>query len=287
MSRSFRALLMLAALTPSSLYAQGILSRTRGETHHGPSGPSSSDSSSSNDNTIYTGEDPDAEGTLLALGLGAAIALPFLPAAVLDDRWDDTASFPCYPYPNNRDGYISFGRWASPDSAAHDPEELKGWSLRLAAEEGNDFRGLNRVETRVTVDTETRFGLQSNWSLFSEDLGSGRRDQLVLGDTNMTFRVAQKEWISVYGGLGTRFLVDKSDTRFGFNGLYGMDLFPTKPLILSTSFDLGNLDNAFVVHGRATLGAVHKHYEIYGGYDFLRVGTVNLQGPMAGLRLWF
>jgi hypothetical protein len=31
----------------------------------------------------------------------------------------------------------------------------------------------------------------------------------------------------------------------------------------------------------------HKRWETFGGYDFLRIGTVNLQGPMVGLRLWF
>src|SRR5581483_2174843 len=32
---------------------------------------------------------------------------------------------------------------------------------------------------------------------------------------------------------------------------------------------------------------VKEHFEIFGGYDFLRIGSVNLDGLMLGLRLWF
>jgi hypothetical protein len=35
------------------------------------------------------------------------------------------------------------------------------------------------------------------------------------------------------------------------------------------------------------MGLIHRHWELFGGYDFYRIGAVDLQGPMAGLRLWF
>jgi hypothetical protein len=30
-----------------------------------------------------------------------------------------------------------------------------------------------------------------------------------------------------------------------------------------------------------------RGWEVFTGYDFLRIGSVNLQGPLLGLRLWF
>jgi hypothetical protein len=110
---------------------------------------------------------------------------------------------------------------------------------------------------------------------------------MLLGDTNLTFRFAQTERMQMYAGLGFRMQTDRYDTRFGFNFLYGGDVFLSDPLVLSASLDVGNLSSDLVVHGRATVGLNYKRWEVFGGYDFLRIGSVNLQGPMLGLRLWF
>jgi hypothetical protein len=91
----------------------------------------------------------------------------------------------------------------------------------------------------------------------------------------------------MHTGLGVRVLADRSDPRAGFNFLYGADLFALNPLVLSTVLDLGNLDAAFVIHMRTTVGIVYRHGELLAGYDFLRIGSVNLQGPLIGLRFWF
>jgi hypothetical protein len=37
----------------------------------------------------------------------------------------------------------------------------------------------------------------------------------------------------------------------------------------------------------SSVGAIWNGWELFAGYDFLRIGTVNLQGPMVGLRFWF
>jgi hypothetical protein len=76
-------------------------------------------------------------------------------------------------------------------------------------------------------------------------------------------------------------------TRYGFNITYGGDVFPCKPVVISSSLDLGNLGSASVIRLRGTVGLIHRHWEVFGGYDFYRIGSVDLQGPMAGLRLWF
>lgn len=107
------------------------------------------------------------------------------------------------------------------------------------------------------------------------------------GVANLTFRFAQNEWVQMHTGVGVRLLTDRSDTRAGVNFLYGMDVFPTKPLVFSSLVEGGTLDSAWVLHGRGTVGVLYRRYEWFGGYDFLRIGSVNLQGPVVGLRLWF
>jgi hypothetical protein len=158
--------------------------------------------------------------------------------------------------------------------------------VRLSAEDGNDFRGLNRVEGQFTVDTRSRFGVQTRWDHFEETDG-GHYDETLLGDTELTYRFVQRDWVEMTTGIGFRMMTDKHVTRGGFNFYYGSDLYLMKPLVVSSSVDLGNLDAGFVVHTRCTLGAVWRHWEFLGGYDFLRVGSVNLQGPMLGVRLWY
>jgi hypothetical protein len=36
-----------------------------------------------------------------------------------------------------------------------------------------------------------------------------------------------------------------------------------------------------------TSEGVNPCWEIYGGYDYLEIGSVNVQGPVIGLRWWF
>jgi hypothetical protein len=88
-------------------------------------------------------------------------------------------------------------------------------------------------------------------------------------------------------GLGFRVLTDPRTTDWGINFLYGLDFFPRKPFICSALFDAGNIGSAGVVHGRTTIGVNREHLELFGGYDFMRIGSVNIQGPVIGLRLWF
>ena len=58
-------------------------------------------------------------------------------------------------------------------------------------------------------------------------------------------------------------------------------------MVAGATMETGTLGSASVVHGRATIGATFHGWELYTGYDFLRVGNVNLQGPVVGLRFWF
>ena len=85
-------------------------------------------------------------------------------------------------------------------------------------ENGNDFRGLDRVNGNLVFDSTSRFGAQTSWHYFYERVGGGSDDAL-LGDANVTFRFAQNDWLQVYAGLGMRYLTDQYDAKVGFNFL--------------------------------------------------------------------
>jgi hypothetical protein len=279
-------LALLVAATPAAAQ-EGRLERVREET--------GGHSDSSHGSGGGSGCDPGLDDALAGL-IGPvflyALAGPFVvPHAALGDNFDVDATFPSYPYPDGHPGYLWLGRVAGGEASDageyHEPAGQRGWSVRLALEDGNDFRGLNRLGGSLVLDTTSRFGLRADWNYYRERLACGCVDETTLGDLNLTYRFAQHEMALFYAGVGFRALADSSTSRFGFNFLYGADFFPVWPFVVSTSFDLGDLGSAFVVHGRGTAGVVWRNWELFGGYDFLRVGSVNLQGPLLGVRFWF
>ena len=88
-------------------------------------------------------------------------------------------------------------------------------------------------------------------------------------------------------GVGARILAHQTHADAGVNFTIGGDVFPVRPVVLSGTINLGNVGDAFLFHGRATIGIVRSRFEIYTGYDYFQIGSVPLQGPLIGLRLWF
>jgi hypothetical protein len=286
-------LILLYCLQPAWLYAQdGKLQKVRDEVRKpdppDTKGDNQKDSTSKDSSNNDSSTDDDG-ATLEAIG-GAVLgvcwltyeALYGLPAQWIGDDHDKNAYFNTYPYADGRRGYMGYA-W----DAEELPEGLRVWSGRVFVEESNDFDGLNRVNAQLLIETTCRLGFQASTSYLREHLDNGGHDEMVVGDANVTWRFAQTEKVQMRTGLGFRWLADSKDSNFGVNFLYGGDFYPVKPLVVSTFLDLGNLGSAFVIHGRATAGVLLSRWEFFTGYDWLRIGSVDLHGPVAGIRVWF
>ncbi len=303
MRRWHWCLVAASVLYPVNAQAQGVLQRGRelppAAAAPAASPPAPSTTKSQTDTSGSNGAnglDPDAGTALFVLGLAAAGAVvvgPFLlPATLLGDQGSNDGYFPIYPYADHFPGYQRINPFYGAASVKNgtnfdEPDYLRPWSVRFAAEEGTDFRGVNRVNGRLFLDTLTRLGVLTNWNYLDERLGHGRADHTTLGDTNVTLRIGQSEKVQVYTGLGWRVRTDDVNTRWGFNFLYGIDWYPVEPVIVSTSLDVGSIGSQWVFHGRGTVGVTYRHFELFGGYDFMRLGAVNIQGPLVGVRIWF
>jgi hypothetical protein len=279
---------------PSLAPAQGLLERIRRGPNSNPSNVLDKIPDDSNSNYSAGSTDGfDDEGFALLVGGLVVLSTPFwLPPLILDDEHTTTAYFSAYPYASFDSAYLNlFGDGDVPttvrDATYGDPNFAKPWSLLMQIEDGSDFDGLNRIGTRIAFDTSTRFGLRTNWDWYQESLGNGRSDQTFMEDSELTYRFAQADWIRMYAGVGFRSMNDSQTDRWGFNFAYGTDIFPVWPLVVSTSFDLGDLGDAFEVDARASAGWAWRNGEIFLGYDFRRIGSVNLQGMLGGVRLWF
>lgn len=235
-------------------------------------------------------DEPDAErmrnklGAALVVGAAAVVTTPFWgPIVMAEDDYDARAEFLSYPYQDD-EGEMVFetaaGQW--PTGIESGP-----WLARFGSDYGTNFSGTEWIGGHLLLDTSWRWGLDGEFRRLEEQLAAGEEDSLWLGDVNLVFRFAQHERWQMRTGLGTNFLSDDAGSDFGFNFTYGGDYLPVEPLELSATLDAGRLGSADLLHLRTTAGLTWRHAETYVGYDYLRVGQFDLNGLVAGLRLWF
>ena len=203
--------------------------------------------------------------------------LPFeIPIALADESNSFSGHFPAHPYALDEAGYMAIGA----------PDAGDSWALRLSIEDGNDFQGINRAGFTALLSTTSRFGVQTSVNYLTEDLDGGR-DDLFMGDLNAIYRFAQHEDFEFRAGVGFRYMADEDDADFGFNFTYGADFFPVRPLVISAACDVGTLGEAFVVNPRVSIGVILADVELFVGYNHLWVESVDIYGPLVGLRYWF
>ena len=290
-----------AVLFSHNALAQGKLRRAQQAIHPLPTIALPELASSSSDSSWF-GIDPKfkpaAESTLAssagALGIIgiAVVTSPFWgPHELFDPGFDERGWFPTYPYIRDNCPYMVIGSCPNVETVGDDyfdPCFVKPWALRISADVGDDFDHLSRFGGQLFLDSSIhRLGILANINYYRENLPGGRTDEAWMGDFNLTWRVTQSERLLMHVGAGLRTWTFDGETDPGVNVLYRADVFPVNQLHLSALVECGNLRSAFLVHWQFQAGFTFGHGEVFAGYDFLRIGTVNLQGPSAGVRLWF
>ena len=233
---------------------------------------------------------------------GVAVTSPWWgPHMALGDDFSDGGYFAPYPY-HCHSGHIMVGprnmsSWPCLDDVdlGSDclpldfwPSRPRTWSARLSGEYADRFcDDVSRIGGRLLFTTASRFGLDTEMGRLEERLPAGGVDQLWIGDCNLVFRFAQSERVQFRTGLGFNWLDDPAATDFGFNFTYGADFFPHRPWVVSTAIDWGTLGEAELFRFRSTIGLLVNRVEVYTGYEYLDIDTVQLNSLMAGLRIWF
>ncbi len=162
-------------------------------------------------------------------------------------------------------------------------------ALRLLADYSFDFGNIHKTSAFLLFETRWRWGFEAGYSYLRErvDGGDGKTNGMGIGDANIVFRFAQHRLIQMRTGFGGRFMTAPwSEAKGGVNFTYGLDIYPFSPVVLSSSVDFGNLRYAFVFHGRGSVGAVFRSFELYVGWDVLQVDDTVVHGPLAGIRAW-
>jgi len=217
-------------------------------------------------------------GVALQLAIAAVSSPVGIPRNLLADDGAVDGYFPRFPYENNAPGYMLLDDYAS---------RPRWWALRLRSDYAGNGGALSQTTGHVLLSTALRWELDAETSYLQERLGGGRHDQLWLGDCNLLYRFAQCERSQWRVGIGLNWLDDPIETNYGFNFTYGFDLFPIKPLVLSTELDWGTLGSAEAFHFRSTAGVVIHGLEAYVGYEYRDIDRFQFSGLVAGVRLWF
>ena len=230
----------------------------------------------------YPKSDDDDSGDLALLVLGGIAAAVAGTAPVWVPRWlleeeSEPGFFFEYPYYEQRWQYLDLGQ--------HPAEGATVWGATITGDYSTDG-DIDRAATRITFDSTSRFGFESEFNHLWGTLEDRPWDEMQTGDAHVLWRFAQHPCVQFRAGLGFRWLTDELDTNYGFSGHYGVEIQPVRPLAISLQVEGGTLRHDPFLHGRMTLGLLWKRTELFAGFDYLQIDELESAGPVAGLRLW-
>jgi len=184
--------------------------------------------------------------------------------------------FAPYPYADGCEGFMltTDGGWS------------KDWAGQVQVEFGSDFDGVDRTGGAFLIESTGGLGFDFSWDSYREEYVGGY-DELHIGDANLLYRIAETDTALLRAGIGAAWFGDAYDTDFGVNFTLRGDFTPADPLVFSGELDLGTLGDAQHLHAAGSVGVMLGRAEVYGGYDYRRIGDVEIEGPMVGLRVWF
>jgi hypothetical protein len=295
MRRIGTLLLCLTSLFPGSAYGDSLGSLRSDVRTPEPESPREPDPSKKekkkaqddswfNNNHCDCDDDDNSEfWSAMFYGAGIVATSPFWgPHGMLEHSRVGEGYFAAYPY-ECTPGSMLFDDLLSDEA----PPGGFPWLERLRGEYADEFDDLSRYSGHLLVDTSSRLGFDTEVNYWRQSLSPGVHDQLWLGDANLLYRFAQNEFVQMRSGVGLNWLADDIGSEFGFNFTYGGDIYPIRPLVVSADLDAGWLGEAWLIHLRATVGVQWKQVEVYTGYDYWEIGSTQLDGLIAGVRLTF
>ncbi len=209
--------------------------------------------------------------------------------AVLDGLTLQQRPFTSYPY---RIDAVTFreDEWYSNEDfqSVANPMNVRVWLDYGSADED-----INRLGAGVLVAFQNGFEIEWEYNSFSEQR-SKVDARLDFSSFNLLYSVSFDE-VEPYIGLGVLSMVGEEVSDIGGQFTAGIRVFPQKPLVTEFQFrkaafvpaedEVG--DRVDITRVRATVGGIWNHIEGYLGYDYLEVGSIDLSGPLVGLRAWF
>ena len=201
--------------------------------------------------------------------------------------WGQAPGYLRYPHADGRLGYVHRSSGV-PSTDGTPPSSSFGGSAHV--EGAYLYDQLYRSGFGIDLNY-WRLGIGSDLSFFLE---GPFKDALYLGSSNAKFALVMQKVVRLRIGGGAQYMIDgrvpgegRREYAAGGNFTTDVDVFPFWPMVISGRFDYGRLYKAPSMLGRGTAGLIFNRFELYGGYEWRKIGKVALHGPTLGLRAWF
>jgi hypothetical protein len=165
------------------------------------------------------------------------------------------------------------------------------WRLDATAEGAYAFNDTARTQVGLRIFSGA-LELSASANLFLARYGTGATvfgtavETAWLGDVGGSLASPTADGVHFHYGGGVLYWNNSGQAATGGYGSYGIDFFPTNPVIISTVAKVGGLGGEWYFDLRGTAGVSLGQIEAYVGYSYQRVAGVSLGGPLMGIRMW-
>ncbi len=188
-----------------------------------------------------------------------------------------------YPYAEGAGGY------ALPALDENNDVRDGRTAFRLEVDGGYVLEGAGRLGAAGRVQFFFFIDLATRYSFYWDPT-----DWLVIGRVDLEFRLIDAIGLQLRFGPGFRHFHDSQGGLYGVGGLFALDFFFIRPLVLSVETSIGvvigDSSSTLIPSVRASAGFLVDATEFFVGYHYEAVvgfgDTVDLGGPMIGIRQW-
>lgn len=294
--------LLTCSLIATALSAEdgGRLQRARDEVRpkaesSKPSTSSSSgshSSSSSGSSTTHYHDDSSSGGLTLFGWLFSDSEIDLTPAPNRPAGPPRQAGILRYPFADDQRGWLISGLDDPADPTQPATVRLRpfGGAVRGEYTDGSD--GLHRWAGAAQC-TFSVLRVEAELHRYLEHLPGDRTDSLTIATGGVALALPLENAFTLLLGAGLSNFHDAYGNESGWYCKAGAEMYPIRPLILNAEVWGGYIradeydSETFLGGGRATAGVIWNRIEVFGGWQAIWIESVTLDGPTAGLRIWF
>jgi hypothetical protein len=291
MRATLAPVLLAICAIPSALAEDNKLERAKAEVHRpaapaaaaAPKPPSGSGTTSTVSGSSYSDDGDDGFGDAVFGVIFWGVVVPVMACfSWHDDQGPAVVGVERYPYHGDWNGYFA---------PAGDGRRGRIFGGEAALEYGRIDEDIERYGLSARFFCSA-LALRTDWNRYFEPRAGGGHDTLTLGTIDLELGVPVGRHARVGLGLGSSIFHDGIGTESGLCAVVSADVFPLEPLVLNGVFTYGTVGGSGepktdIMTVRASLGVMWDRCEAYAGWQGTWIESVQLDGPLAGVRVWF
>ncbi|QDT35667.1 hypothetical protein [Stratiformator vulcanicus] len=143
---------------------------------------------------------------------------------------------------------------------------------------------INRYGGHLLTQTGNGVGFDAEGHYW--DRHDNANDDFWTGDLNLILSLSSNPRMIFRSGAGMAF-IHVDDTDFGYNITHGVDVYLLGPFLFNAEIDWGEISGEGLLHYRVAFGAQFVGLEWFAGYDSYKLGSLRIDGLLAGASIWY